>query len=145
MMDPWLCCQENNPVSKKTTTKFEFEDNFRPSANDKLPDSREYLAILEEKLKRIKNDPDILAQLRAKKEACMRDLLGATGTERFDEELIDFEFEGSSSVIGSQLVRALAPQKQALNRGEILRIIEHDQFEDDGVDDDNEKAVNTLN
>ncbi|KAJ8946790.1 hypothetical protein NQ314_008773 [Rhamnusium bicolor] len=125
-MDPWMTCQTNVTVQEIPITKF--EDNFTPTINDKLPDSEQYLAVLEEKLKKIKNDPRLLAQLTAKKEACMQQLLNSA--IHLDEEIIELE----ESIPHSQILRTIAPQKQALNQGEIVELVKYDQLKDDESD-----------
>ncbi|XP_074032000.1 uncharacterized protein isoform X2 [Leptinotarsa decemlineata] len=112
----WYFCFRVN------TTITKFEDNFTIISNNKLPDSEQYLAILEEKLRKIKNDPNIIAQLSAKKEACMQQLL--SGPEEIDEEILNLDEPVSSS----QILRTIAPQKQALNHGEIVELVKHDQL-----------------
>ncbi|KAJ8916870.1 hypothetical protein NQ315_005877 [Exocentrus adspersus] len=125
-MDPWSTCQTNVTISEIVLTKF--EDNFIPGTTDnKLPDSEQYLAILEEKLKKLKNDPKVLAQLTAKKEYCMQQLLaGAVQVE----EAIELE----ETIPNSSILRTIAPQKQALTQGEIVEFIKYDQLKDDDSD-----------
>ncbi|EFA08712.1 hypothetical protein TcasGA2_TC006383 [Tribolium castaneum] len=80
-MDPW-----GSAGNEPTVVESRFEDNFVPSVRDTLPDSDQYLATLEKRLRDIKNDPDFLKQLRAKREACLQNLLnGETQFERDDD------------------------------------------------------------
>ncbi|KAJ8959113.1 hypothetical protein NQ318_022370 [Aromia moschata] len=125
-MDPWSTCQANVTLPEIPITKF--EDNFTPNISDKLPDHEEYLAILEAKLKKLKSDPSVVAQLAAKREACMRDLL--TSAAYVEEELIELE----EPVSNSQLLRTIAPQKQALTQGEVVSLVKYDQLKDDDSD-----------
>lgn len=84
--------------------------------------------ISEEKLRKIKNDPDILTQLAAKREACMRDLINDYAL--VDEDILSLD----EPVPNSQLLRAIAPQRQALNQGELVDLVRHDQLKDDDSD-----------
>ncbi|XP_056634228.1 uncharacterized protein LOC130443540 isoform X1 [Diorhabda sublineata] len=127
IMDPWLCCQTGVSVSENNT-KFEFEDNFTPTLDNRLPDSEEYLAVLEEKLKKIKADPNILAQLVAKREACMQELLNGVngnGVKHVDDHILEL----NEPISNSQVLRAIAPQRQAINQGEVVEFIKYDQLE----------------
>ncbi|XP_060522810.1 uncharacterized protein LOC132699873 [Cylas formicarius] len=126
-MDPWQSCQSRLNISDKNTLKF--EDNFI----DKLPDHKEYLAVLEGKLLKIKNDPNILQQLAAKKEVYMRQLLNEESERYFEYSSLD------EPISSSQIVRAILTQRQALNQGEILNIIKYDEL----GRDDKDPAVNT--
>ncbi|KAG5891517.1 hypothetical protein JTB14_014441 [Gonioctena quinquepunctata] len=124
-MDPWMFCQSQT-ILENTITKF--EDNFSPVPNNKLPDSEQYLAILEKKLHRIKNDTNILAQLGAKKEACMQQLL--SGIDKADEEILNLD----EPVPNSQILRTIAPHKQALSQGEIVELVKYDQLKEEEND-----------
>nr|CAH7757622.1 unnamed protein product [Callosobruchus chinensis] len=119
-MDPWLMCQTDVTISG-TITKF--EDNFIPPFT-KLPDSEEYLAILEARLRKIKQDPNILAQLAAKKEECMRQLLNRPG--ELDDEILSLE----EPIENLQILRTIAPQ-QAVTQGELVELLKYDQLKDD--------------
>lgn len=93
-----------------------------------MPDSEQYLAVLEEKLRKIKNDPRVLAQLAAKKEDCMQQLL--TSAVHIDEEIIELD----EPISNSQILRTIAPQKQAINQGEIVELVKYDQLKNDDSD-----------
>lgn len=49
-MDPWQLFESEQIYEKdcafNSENKLEFEDNFEPPNNDRLPDSEEYLALL---------------------------------------------------------------------------------------------------
>lgn len=79
---------------------------------------------LEKRLQDLKNDPDILKQLQAKREACMQNLLN--GETQFEENT-----ELDTPVANSQLIRTILPQKQALNKGEIVELINYEELEND--------------
>ncbi|CAH2013512.1 unnamed protein product [Acanthoscelides obtectus] len=123
-MDPWLMCQTDLTISGTIITKF--EDNFVPPFT-KLPDSEEYLANLEAKLRKLQLNPNILSQLAAKKEACMQQLL-KTSTE-LDDEILTLE----EPIENLQILRTVTPQ-QALTQGELVELIKYDQlkYEDCG-------------
>ncbi|CAG9832566.1 unnamed protein product [Diabrotica balteata] len=143
-MDPWMCCQTDITISENNITKFEFEDNFTPSLSNKLPDSEEYLALLEEKLRKIKNDPNILTQLAAKREACMEQLLNGVngnGIDHFDEDILDLD----EPTANSQVLRAIAPQRQALNRGKIVEFIKYDQLDNEEGDSPINRSTDSIN
>ncbi|XP_017779145.1 PREDICTED: uncharacterized protein LOC108564572 [Nicrophorus vespilloides] len=81
-MDPWATTG-NTETSQEVCSSF--EDNFKPETPH-LPDSDQYLATLESKLQKIKNDPDILKQLAEKKESCMQQLISG---EALEEEFLE--------------------------------------------------------
>ncbi|CAH0564165.1 unnamed protein product [Brassicogethes aeneus] len=126
-MDPWITCQSDVVISEIPIT-LNFEDNFSPSQNDKLPDSEQYLAILEEKLRKIKSDPDVLRQLAEKRESCMQQLMLA------DPFYEDENIELDTPVPNSHIIRTLQPQKQALNQGEIVELVKYDQLNNENAD-----------
>ncbi|CAG9812783.1 unnamed protein product [Phaedon cochleariae] len=125
-MDPWLS-EVNISISEKNTIS-KFEDNFTPVTNDKLPDSEEYLAILEEKLKKLKNDPNILAQLKAKRESCMEQFM--SNSNQIDLELLDLQ----EPLPNNPLLRTVAPQRQALEQSEIVELVKYDQLKNEEAD-----------
>lgn len=142
-MDPWLSCQRHVTIPEIPITKF--EDNFTLEnirIYEKLPDSDQYIAILgklftlkqvwnlkmlflESKLRKLKNDPNVLAQLAAKREACMQRLLCTT-----EEFCLEEDLEYEKPVSESQILRTIAPQKQAIKQGEILELVKYDQLQD---------------
>lgn len=65
----------------------------------------------------------MLRQLAEKREACMRQLLCETSV--YEEEIVKLE----EPIEDNPLLRALAPQKQALTQGETVRLVQHDQLE----------------
>lgn len=70
----------------------------------------------------------MLAQLAAKKEACMQQLL--TSAVHVEEEIIEFD----EPISNSQILRTIAPQKQALYQGEIVELVKYDQLKNDDSD-----------
>lgn len=83
--------------------------------------------VLENKLQKLKNDPDILRQLREKREACMQQLLQGTDFDQDNSEL-------EAPVNASAILRAIAPERQALTSGEIVELVKYDLLnpEEDG-------------
>lgn len=77
----------------------------------------------ERKLKKAKNNPDVLAQLAEKREACMQQLL-MNGASLEQDQHIDFENSATSLIL-----KTIAPQKQALNQGELLELVKNDHLE----------------
>lgn len=148
--DPWSCGHNNQTSSSSDEiSALKFEDNFTPSVQDTLPDSAQYLAslgisilliyshltppLLEKRLRDIKNDPDILKQLREKREACLQNLLNSNRLlfEDSDDNL-------DLPVGNSQILRAILPQKAALNRGEIVDLVNYDQLEVESSDSESQ-------
>ncbi|KAK5641716.1 hypothetical protein RI129_010263 [Pyrocoelia pectoralis] len=124
-MDPWTTYRQeevpNPPSVKESKDLNTFEDNFKPLVSDTLPDSKEYLASLETKLAKLKADPNVLQQLAAKREACMRQLLIADSNPETDLEL-------DTPIEPSPILRTIAPSKQALTEGELVTLIQYDQL-----------------
>lgn len=77
----------------------------------------------ERKLKKIRNNPDVLAQLAEKRESCMQEFL-TNGTYTEEDQHIDFENSATSLIL-----KTIAPQKQALNPGELLELVKNDQLD----------------
>jgi len=132
-MDPWL--EINDKETSETTLDVftSFEDNFTNQNStefNKLPDSDQYLAILESKLERIKNDPNILSQLSKKREACINQLLQSDQQYKEDSEL-------DENINPSSVLKFIAPQKIGLNQGEIVDFIQYDQLK---TEDENEQC-----
>ncbi|XP_013195590.2 uncharacterized protein LOC106138848 [Amyelois transitella] len=69
-MDPW------GDKVQTTAVVSEFEDNFKPEPQvEKLSDSAEYLAILERKLKQIRNKNKVVENLSAYRADCIDRLM----------------------------------------------------------------------
>lgn len=83
----------------------------------------------ERKLAKLKNDPNILNQLKARREQCMEHLLQGNldlGSQHIDD---DEEFEAN------RIQRYIHPE-QPINCAELVRIIEHDHL--DSIDTNND-------
>lgn len=112
---------------------LEFEDNFdahqpqllnpREPQDNRLPDSDNYLATLEKRLHRLKNNPTVLQQLAERREACMHSLLVGNTNLRSEAEL-----ELEEPVNNSELLRFIRPE-QALSQAEIVQLVQHDHLQ----------------
>ncbi|XP_050079169.1 uncharacterized protein LOC126566011 [Anopheles maculipalpis] len=125
-------------TSSPTTTivaiasSLAFEDNFSPEQpplnprepqDNRLPDSDNYLAALEKRLHRLRNNPNVLQQLTERREACMQSLLGGSVTLRTDADLVLEE-----PVNSNELIRFIRPE-QALSQAEVVQLVQHDQLQ----------------
>lgn len=78
--------------------------------------------LSEKKLAKLKNDPNILNQLKARREQCMEHLLQGNldlGPQSIDD---DEDFEAN------RIQRYIQPE-QPINIAELVRIIEHDHLD----------------
>lgn len=82
-----------------------------------------HVLIIERKLQKIKNNTNVLAQLAEKREACMQQFLSNKSYMEHEQHL---DFENSTT---SLILKTIAPQKQALNQGELLQLVKNDQLE----------------
>ncbi|XP_052871288.1 uncharacterized protein LOC128276870 [Anopheles cruzii] len=120
--------QTDSTSRSASLASLEFEDNFDPKLNprqpqdNRLPDSDNYLAVLEKRLDRLKHSSSVLQQLSERREACMRSLLSDSTTLR--GELLELE----EPVNNSELLRFIRPV-QALSQAEIVRLVHHDQLQ----------------
>lgn len=74
-------------------------------------------------MQKIKSNTDVLAQLAEKREACMQQLL-INGAALEQDQHIDFENSTTSLIL-----KTIAPQKQALNQGELLELVKNDHLD----------------
>jgi len=126
-MDPW----GGNTSSEGTSSSSQeniFDDSFTAEKSDgrkknelfeKLPDSEEYLAVLETKLKNLKKKKVVL-----NKEEIVGELLLRSNNSRL-EIVSDSDIELDSAVANNQLVRQILPQ-QPISRGETVRLLQAD-------------------
>lgn len=138
----WTVQSSETTTAADTTSPVElfFEDNFNSeqipqslASSDKkefkkLDDSAQYLAVLEAKLQKIKNDPRVLAQLAARREQCMRELCTGSGPGALTDSQVSLDrpiglFDDESKA--NDLVRRLKPE-QPLSAGEVIPIVKHD-------------------
>ncbi|XP_055678570.1 uncharacterized protein LOC129787208 [Lutzomyia longipalpis] len=129
-MNPWL---ENDDRSN-LRTEIGFEDNFQPAraTSERLPDSKEYLDRLESKLRRIKNNPDVLRQLAEKREACLQSLLVDCSEEVQANRDIDLNLDapvGNPDFRAAQEIARFLRPEQALSVGEVVHLVKHDHLQ----------------
>lgn len=98
-----------------------------------------YYYVPEEKLRKIRSDPDVLKQLAAKREACMQQLLLADAHYDSEETL-----ELDAPVTTSHIVRALYPERQAISQGEVVELVKYDQLTNDDDDSENDGSVSVA-
>ena len=110
------------PQNGVTTVKDkEFEDNFK----DKLPDSQEYLAVLEAKLAKLQKKGSLVDDLRNRRQDEMKRFL-ANGNQ-VSSSNSDFTHE-NIDIPSNALLRRIAPEKQALTVEELLHLVKEDQL-----------------
>ncbi|XP_055543876.1 uncharacterized protein LOC129729376 [Wyeomyia smithii] len=142
--DPWS--SNSNTSSSEISQRddsdspfLKFEDNFEPPKapeqniqqpqEGRLPDSDNYLAVLERKLKRLKTNPSVLQQLAERREVCMQHLLNDSAFGRSDPsdlELLELE----EPVNNYELLRFIKPE-QALSVAELVNLVKYDHLESD--------------
>ncbi|XP_064550820.1 uncharacterized protein LOC135436968 [Drosophila montana] len=168
--DPWQVKNNSSkPENGNTEVIEKFEDNFNPNKLENrrksdfddrktesnvtgsqriepLPDSANYLQLLERKLEKVQKGNKLLDSLQEKKQDCMRSLLAANGVpETTLEQLLDFD----TPIESGRLHRHLLPV-QAVTVGETLQIVQYDALAEQTVeieqqgqqDDEAEKEIN---
>ncbi|XP_017131478.1 uncharacterized protein LOC108148778 [Drosophila elegans] len=141
--DPWHL--SNTTIEQGSTDSAEnsdsFEDNFTPPPTGKegnaekdakineghepLPDSSDYLKLLERKLARVQKGNKLLDNLRDKREDCMRGLLSSEGVPiSIFEQFLELD----APIESGRLHRHLLPV-QAVNVGETVCIVNHDALQ----------------
>ncbi|EDW58367.1 uncharacterized protein [Drosophila virilis] len=148
--DPWQVKNNSSkPENGNTDVIEKFEDNFNPNKSESrrtsdivysktesnasgsqriepLPDSANYLQLLERKLEKVQKGNKLLDSLQEKKEDCMRSLLASNGVpESTLEQLLDFD----TPIESGRLHRHLLPV-QAVTVGETLQIVQYDALEE---------------
>ncbi|XP_017076404.2 uncharacterized protein LOC108111446 [Drosophila eugracilis] len=137
--DPWhlknTIVEQGNTESADSTDSF--EDNFTPPSTGKessiekeskiepLPDSSDYLKLLERKLARVQKGNKLLDNLRDKRQDCMRGLLS---TEGVPISVFEQFLELDAPIESGRLHRHLLPV-QAVNVGETFHIVDHDALQ----------------
>ncbi|KAH8363348.1 hypothetical protein KR084_008735, partial [Drosophila pseudotakahashii] len=136
--DPWhlnntLVEQGSTETAEKGDT---FEDNFTTPPGkesnlekevkiEPLPDSSDYLKLLERKLARVQKGNKLLDNLRDKRQDCMRGLLSSEGVPiSIFEQFLELD----APIESGRLHRHLLPI-QAVNVGETFHILEHDALQ----------------
>lgn len=103
-----------------------------------------FFAVLEKRLLKLKKDPNILNQLKARREQCLEHLLSGKlvldPAERDETFHLEEDFEENRR---RDFVRYISPA-QPNNLGELVHIINHDQLnvETHSIDDTNELPEN---
>lgn len=137
-LDPWSSNEESRIAeesrSENVQGKLEFEDNF-VIKNQRLPDSTEYLAILEHKLAKIKKGAagdskaekqELIQSLEASRESCMYRLITSSNTalsSSFTE--VDIELDTPTNVTTKWIKSHVNPE-QALTVGELMQLVKAD-------------------
>ncbi|XP_017041708.1 uncharacterized protein LOC108088443 [Drosophila ficusphila] len=141
--DPWhlntTLVKQGSPGSTDKSERF--EDNFTPpptvkessekkdaktgEGHEPLPDSSDYLKLLERKLARVQKGNKLLDNLRDKRQDCMRGLLSSEGVPiSIFEQFLELD----APIESGRLHRHLLPV-QAVNVGETVYIVNHDALE----------------
>lgn len=137
-LDPWSLNEESKITeesgSGNVQGKLEFEDNF-VIRSQRLPDSTEYLAILEHKLAKIKKGAaggskvekqELMQSLEASRDSCMYRLITSSNTalsSSFTE--IDIELDTPTNVTTKWIKSHVNPE-QALTVGELMQLVKAD-------------------
>ncbi|XP_023169169.2 uncharacterized protein LOC111598237 [Drosophila hydei] len=152
--DPWQVTNNSIKQGENGNSKVieKFEDNFATTINkgdtkirtdfdvsikesnvtgsqpiEPLPDSANYLQLLERKLQKVQRGTKLLDSLQAKKQDCMRSLLASSVVpEPTFEQLLEFD----TPIESGRLHRHLLPV-QAVTVGETLQIVKYDELEVD--------------
>ncbi|XP_055354572.1 uncharacterized protein LOC129600171 [Paramacrobiotus metropolitanus] len=151
MADPWgtgegASIESSCSAAQVETNQLSFDDNFSSKAFQKLPDSSEYVSVLERKLARIQcrssgaaSNPnrEIVRGLSALRADRMRDFLGPapvslspivtssdaiSGGESGDNEIPD----NNDPVYASWMMQRLFPDRQALSAEELAELLRFD-------------------
>lgn len=96
-----------------------------------LNDISEPSNILESRLRRIKKDPNVLKQLKEKREECFNNLLNNSNSSSITTEA---DLELDQAVESKEIIRHLIPV-QAQSVGEIAHLIKHDQLDQQKQED----------
>jgi len=145
-MDPWLTkdqvqetgCKESvvadlentlstTNIKEGNSIPISFSDNFQPF--QKLPDSGEYLASLETKLKNIQNSEkktsgDLLRSLEETRESYMVNLLSDS-----DDIGASAVYEDSFEELKiNPVLKKIVPEKQAITTEELVHLLKADQL-----------------
>lgn len=142
--------------AQKDLVDLFFEDNFSETqvqtVNNrefkKLDDSEQYLAVLEAKLNKIKNDPRVLAQLAERRAQCMRELCEGSGAGTLTDSQLSLDKTVETLFLeesrANDLVRRIRPE-QALSAGEVVPIVKHDVLQIRNEEEENSEQENQDN
>ncbi|XP_058449135.1 uncharacterized protein LOC131429103 [Malaya genurostris] len=145
--DPWNCSSVSSDRAQQLdegeseSANLQFEDDFeaavisssnygggshenssRQPQDNRLPDSDNYLAVLERKLKRLKTNPTVLQQLAERREVCMQYLLND------NDRLSCADSELDEPVNNNELLRFIKPE-QPLSIAEVVNLVKYDHLE----------------
>jgi len=121
-MDPWGLTSVDDNSAPKIEADNAFDDSF---LFEKLPDSEEYLKLLEDKLKRLANKK---AQKNSEaKQDILANLL-RSDSRQLAGILCNADLELDRGVNTNLVVRQLLP-KQPLTVGETVRLVDADQLD----------------
>ncbi|XP_002073354.3 uncharacterized protein LOC6650636 [Drosophila willistoni] len=93
--------------------------------HEPLPDSANYLQLLERKLAKVQKGSKLLDSLQEKRQDCMRLLLASSNGSALIEEQLELD----TPIESGRLQRHLLPH-QALTVGELVNIVKHDALEE---------------
>lgn len=91
----------------------------------------------EEKLNKIKSNPNVIEQLTKKREECLNELLNRSEYIHSDDLVLDEPVESTA------IMRTILPQKQALTQGEIVELLKYERLENSDADSPQEKTNDT--
>ncbi|XP_058816601.1 uncharacterized protein LOC131679868 [Topomyia yanbarensis] len=148
--DPWSSSSDfPNQIQQQQEgeaeyRRLQFEDDFeavsiaevdnghnsRQPRDNRLPDSDNYLAVLERKLKRLKTSPTVLQQLVERREVCMQYLLNDTDRSSYCADL-----ELNEPINNYELLRFIKPE-QAQSVAERVNLIKYDHLEPERAEKD---------
>jgi len=90
-----------------------------------------FVFIVEQKLRKIKNNTSILKQLQERREYCLENLLNTDINITTDNDLkLDCPIQSDFGNKGGELLRYINPE-QPITHGEIIHIIKYDQLDEE--------------
>uniref|UniRef100_A0A1B6JKN5 Uncharacterized protein n=1 Tax=Homalodisca liturata TaxID=320908 RepID=A0A1B6JKN5_9HEMI len=131
VVDPWSGVDSHDSDLLARTSKV-FEDNFVSKHSDKLPDSAQYLASLENKLARIKSGKgckktegkELIKSLEESSDSCMYRLIAGDTYSLTEEDLLLEAPVGDS--LSTKWLRSQVNPEQALTVGELVELVKAD-------------------
>ncbi|KAE8744302.1 hypothetical protein FOCC_FOCC009025 [Frankliniella occidentalis] len=138
VVDPWKTDSEESTIhvaDEVEDKSLGFEDSFvagstdsSAGTNNRLPDSAEYLASLENKLAKLKSKrkgKDIIKSLEEKNKSSMMNFLSNDNQVVLDDDdfILDTPVNNNHPIL-----RYVAPDKQALTVGELVELLKADHL-----------------
>ncbi|RZF36758.1 hypothetical protein LSTR_LSTR005071 [Laodelphax striatellus] len=127
--DPWLVDSVHVDTTRSVDSERKFEDNF-VIGRERLPDSEQYLASLESKLKKLKSTnskkagKDLLSSLEDSKKSCMYRLISGEVGNLTDQDInLDAPIDLNST---AAWLKSHVNPEQALTVGELVELIKAD-------------------